>query len=66
VDNWDLSEARSVVQRKQPNFKFNIYSETMGDFVLEEDTDNTSVSVLVSMYVILCVCVCVCVSFYIP
>jgi hypothetical protein len=47
IDNWDLSEARSIKQRTQPNFKYNIYSETMGDFVLENDSDNASLSVLV-------------------
>jgi len=42
---WDISEIASLNSAK---FKFNIYSDTMEDFLFEDDIDDTTITVLVS------------------
>ena len=42
---WDISKAGPILTRAQPGFKWNIWSYTMQDFVLAEDSDLTSVDV---------------------
>ena len=42
---WDISEIESLHSAK---FKFNIYSDTMKDFLFEHDIDDTTITVLVA------------------
>ena len=42
---WDVSEIASLNSAK---FKFNIYSDTMEDFLFQDDIDDTTITVLVS------------------
>eukprot|EP00282_Hemiselmis_andersenii_P034297 CAMPEP_0169474338 /NCGR_PEP_ID=MMETSP1042-20121227/26204_1 /TAXON_ID=464988 /ORGANISM="Hemiselmis andersenii, Strain CCMP1180" /LENGTH=378 /DNA_ID=CAMNT_0009588363 /DNA_START=27 /DNA_END=1160 /DNA_ORIENTATION=- len=43
--SWNILNTDPILQRENPYFKWNIWSETMQGFMLEEDSNQTSLSI---------------------